>query len=95
MTTLGAENAREASAKLSAGHQHHHSTHIAGGSEPAAEGVIWTCPMHPQIRQDHPGNCPICGLALEPLQPSLEEGVIPELGDMMRRFWIWAALLVT
>ena len=48
--------------------------------------------MHPQIRQDHPGFCPICGMALEPLQPSLEEGPSPELVDMARRFWICATL---
>ena len=50
--------------------------------------------MHPQIRWDHPGNCPICGMALEPLQPSLEEGANPELIDMTRRFWVSAALSV-
>jgi P-type Cu+ transporter len=48
--------------------------------------------MHSQIRQDHPGTCPICGMALEPLQPSLEEGTNPELVDMSRRFWICAVL---
>ena len=48
--------------------------------------------MHPQIRQDHPGTCPICGMALEPLEPSLEERANPELIDMSRRFWISAAL---
>ncbi|HET7548084.1 MAG TPA: heavy metal translocating P-type ATPase, partial [Usitatibacter sp.] len=56
-------------------------------AEPAAAGTIYTCPMHPQIRQDHPGNCPICGMALEPEMPSLEEGEIPELVDFRRRFW--------
>jgi Cu+-exporting ATPase len=64
-------------------------------SEPAPdapEGTIWTCPMHPQIRQDHPGSCPICGMALEPLEPTAEEGPNPELADMTRRFWISAAL---
>jgi P-type Cu+ transporter len=60
----------------------------AGGGE----GVIWTCPMHPQIRRNAPGNCPICGMALEPLEPSLEEGANPELRDMTRRFWIGAVL---
>ncbi|HJS41394.1 MAG TPA: copper-translocating P-type ATPase [Sphingomicrobium sp.] len=50
--------------------------------------------MHPQIRQDHPGTCPICGMALEPLEPSLEEGPNPELTDMSRRFWISAALSI-
>ena len=49
-------------------------------------GTIYTCPMHPQIRQDRPGNCPICGMALEPLMPSLDDDN-PELRDFSRRFW--------
>jgi len=47
--------------------------------------------MHPEIRRDAPGSCPICGMALEPLEPTLEEGRNPELIDMTRRFWISAA----
>ena len=47
--------------------------------------------MHPQIRWDHPGNCPICGMALEPLEPAAEERANPELIDMSRRFWTSAA----
>jgi Cu+-exporting ATPase len=58
----------------------------------AAEGTIWTCPMHPEIRRDGPGTCPICGMGLEPLEPSLEEEANPELIDMTRRFWVGAAL---
>lgn len=50
-------------------------------------GTIYTCPMHPQIRQDHPGNCPICGMTLEPLLPELEEEGNSELVDFQRRFW--------
>ena len=50
--------------------------------------------MHPQIRQDHPGNCPICGMALEPLEPTLDEGPNPELIDMTRRLWVSAGLSV-
>ncbi len=57
-----------------------------------AAGTIWTCPMHPQIRRDGPGQCPICGMALEPLEPSLDEGPNPELIDMSRRFWVSAIL---
>ena len=57
-----------------------------------ASGTIWTCPMHPEIRRDGPGQCPICGMALEPLEPTLEEGPNPELIDMNRRFWISAIL---
>jgi P-type Cu+ transporter len=61
-------------------------------SEQASPGVIYTCPMHPQIRQVGPGSCPICGMALEPLAPADETGPNPELLDMTRRFWIGAAL---
>ncbi len=55
-------------------------------------GTIYTCPMHPQIRQVGPGNCPICGMALEPLEPTLEAGPSSELADMTRRFWIGLVL---
>ncbi|RJG05535.1 heavy metal translocating P-type ATPase [Noviherbaspirillum cavernae] len=53
----------------------------------APAGTIYTCPMHPQIRQPAPGSCPICGMALEPEMPSLDEGENPELTDFRRRFW--------
>ncbi len=55
-------------------------------TEVAAPGTIYTCPMHPEIRQDHPGNCPKCGMALEPLMPTLDDDN-PELADFSRRFW--------
>jgi len=58
------------------------------------EGTIYTCPMHPQIRQVGPGNCPICGMALEPEVASLDTSPNPELVDMTRRFWIALALAV-
>jgi len=58
----------------------------------AAPGSIWTCPMHPEIRQDHPGACPICGMALEPATVTADTGPSPELADMTRRFWIALAL---
>ena len=60
----------------------------------AAPGTIYTCPMHPHIRQDHPGNCPICGMTLEPELPTAETGPSAELVDMTRRFWIGTALAV-
>ena len=60
----------------------------------AARGVMYTCPMHPQIRQLGPGSCPICGMALEPEVPTAETGPNPELIDMKRRFWIGLALAV-
>jgi Cu+-exporting ATPase len=50
-------------------------------------GTIYTCPMHPEIRQDHPGNCPKCGMTLEPVLPSLDDEENPELRDFQRRFW--------
>lgn len=55
-------------------------------AENIAPGTIYTCPMHPEIRQDHPGNCPKCGMTLEPVMPSLEDDN-PELRDFSRRFW--------
>jgi Cu+-exporting ATPase len=65
----------------------------AEGASPAAvPGAIYTCPMHPEIRQVGPGHCPICGMALEPVVASVEEQPNPELVDMMRRFWIGLAL---
>ncbi len=66
---------------------------LAGQASPH-KGVIYTCPMHPEIRQEGPGNCPICGMALEPVGTSLEEGPNPELIDMTRRFWIGLVLSV-
>lgn len=68
--------------------RHPSTSELAG----APEGTIWTCPMHPQVRRNGPGACPICGMALEPLEPSAEEEANPELIDMTRRFWISAAL---
>jgi P-type Cu+ transporter len=55
-------------------------------------GAIYTCPMHPEIKQVGPGACPICGMALEPEQISLDDRPDPELIDMSRRFWIALAL---
>jgi Cu+-exporting ATPase len=56
------------------------------------EGAIYTCPMHPEVRQVGPGSCPICGMALEPLLVSAEPQANPELADMTRRFWFGLAL---
>ena len=55
-------------------------------------GTIYTCPMHPEIRQEGPGTCPICGMALEPDVISLDDAPNPELADMTKRFWIGAVL---
>ena len=59
---------------------------------PVPEGTVYTCPMHPEIRQVGPGSCPICGMALEPELVSAETGPNPELVDMARRFWIGLVL---
>ncbi|CCD88292.1 copper-transporting P-type ATPase [Bradyrhizobium sp. ORS 285] len=66
-----------------------------GEREPPPEmpaGTIYTCPMHPEIRQEGPGTCPICGMALEPDVISLDDAPNPELADMTKRFWIGAVL---
>ena len=60
----------------------------ASKPEPAVSGAMYTCPMHPEVRQDHPGTCPKCGMALEPEMPTLDDGENPELTDFKRRF-IW------
>jgi Cu+-exporting ATPase len=73
---------------------HGHDSHDAGGKAAMPEGTIYTCPMHPQIRQTGPGNCPICGMALEPEVASLDAPPNPELADMTRRFWIGLVLSV-
>ena len=55
--------------------------------DPVVEGAIYTCPMHPEIRQPMPGTCPKCGMALEPEMPSLDDEENPELTDFRHRFW--------
>lgn len=64
----------------------------AAPAPPVAPGTIFTCPMHPQIRQVGPGSCPLCGMALEPAEVSLDAGPNHELIDMSRRMWIGLAL---
>ena len=77
--------------------------HAGHGHPPAAApapvaaapaGAKWTCPMHPEIIKDGPGDCPICGMALEPMVPGAGDEKNPELVDFTRRFWISAALSV-
>ena len=70
---------------------HHHDAAPVSG--PRDGDVIYTCPMHPEIRQQGPGACPICGMALEPLVVTADAGPNVELADMTRRFWI--ALVLT
>lgn len=82
------------------GHEHRHHHHrVAPAAVPAAaakggKDVEYTCPMHPQVRQMGPGNCPICGMALEPVIATGEAGESPELRDMTRRFWIGLVLSI-
>src|SRR5687767_7978408 len=69
---------------------HHERPALA--APPSAPGIIYTCPMHPEIVQDKPGNCPICGMALEPRTFSEEVEDNHELLEMRRRFWVSAVL---
>ncbi len=62
------------------------------GSKPAASDALYTCPMHPEVVQHGPGACPKCGMALEPMTVSADDGPNPELVDMTRRFWIATAI---
>jgi Cu+-exporting ATPase len=83
-------------------HRHPHHEHHppqapadrAAVAAPPGTQVEYTCPMHPQVRQMGPGSCPICGMALEPVLATAEQGESPELRDMTRRFWMGAALTV-
>lgn len=71
------------------------ASYLEKHSKPKAavpEGTIYTCPMHPEIRQVGPGSCPICGMALEPEIASLDAPPNPELADMTRRFWVGLVL---
>jgi P-type Cu+ transporter len=70
-----------------------HMENISQKTLPGA-GVIYTCPMHPQIRHRGPGHCPICGMTLEPLVATVEEGTNVELRDMSRRFWVGLVLTI-
>ena len=63
-------------------------------SAPVPKGTIYTCPMHPQVRQVGPGFCPICGMALEPELAAAQAAPNPELADMTRRFWVGLALAI-
>jgi Cu+-exporting ATPase len=62
--------------------------------KPAPTGAMYVCPMDPEVRQDKPGACPKCGMALEPDTVRLQEEQNPELTDMTRRFWVSTALTV-
>lgn len=69
-------------------HQPHHAHgHSDTSTHEGGAATTYTCPMHPEIQQDHPGSCPKCGMALEPMMPSLDDDDNPELKDFSRRFW--------
>ena len=87
------------------GHHHAHAGHAHGSVAPkdgrydrvsaGYAGPVYTCPMHPEVRQTGPGSCPICGMALELESAAMaDEGTNPELVDFIRRFWIGAVLTV-
>ena len=86
--------AAPAHAPASPRHDHADHASAAASPKPAPPGAIYTCPMHPEIRQDHPGACPICGMALEPETPAEATGPSAELVDMTRRFWVALGLSV-
>lgn len=82
-------------------HQHHHGDHCSHHKPSHAEttptapvntDAIYTCPMHPEVRQVGPGTCPKCGMALEPEKVTFSDAPDPELVDMTRRFWVSAVL---
>ena len=95
-----ADHGHEHHSRPDAGVHRHHGHAGPDGERPVprvtagGKDVEYTCPMHPQVRQMGPGNCPICGMALEPVLATAEAGESPELRDMTRRFWIGLALTV-
>ncbi len=87
----------EADAHTGHDHQCHHADHKMPAGEldtvPAGfDGAVYTCPMHPEVRQPHAGSCPICGMGLELESAAMDDGPNPELVDFTRRFWIGTAL---
>ena len=75
-------------------HAHAKDAPLAPSPTSGQPGAIYTCPMHPEIRQDHPGACPICGMALEPEIATAATGPSAELIDMTRRFWVALGLSI-
>lgn len=92
-TTFAANPSRYVTQQAGTNHQcchTHQDQRDPSPDQPGTEsvgGAIYTCPMHPEIRQSHSGSCPKCGMALEPLLPDLDDEDNPELRDFNRRFW--------
>lgn len=87
-----AEPERYLSPHGASGHGEHAHHATSKTSVTTDSHAIHTCPMHPEVQQEGPGSCPLCGMALEPLVPTAEEGENSELVDMTRRFWMSALL---
>lgn len=94
LVPVGATSSHSAGGTDKVAHHHHHSQAASASQVKGDKDVEYTCPMHPEVRQIGPGNCPICGMALEPVIATGETGESPELRDMTRRFWIGLALTV-
>ncbi len=97
LVPIGEDAAQKSAEPSEHGHCAHHGHHRGHEAKPvpvakAGQSIFYTCPMHPQIRQEGPGSCPICGMALEPETITLEEGDNSELRDMTRRLWVSAIL---
>ncbi|NIZ91716.1 heavy metal translocating P-type ATPase, partial [Kineococcus rubinsiae] len=93
--THGSAHQRDHNSHDHSQHEHHHGHGGGSGADVHAgpgEAVEYTCPMHPEVRQEGPGSCPICGMGLEPVVITAQTGPSHELVDMRRRFWIGLVL---
>ncbi len=86
--------AKAGSPHAAPGHVHHRPGQVRAGQPEAPAGTVYTCPMHPEVRQIGPGHCPKCGMALEPELPSADEDGGGELRTLTRRFWTLVALTI-
>jgi len=88
------ERYAHAERRAMAAHSHSMHQHTQGKPVTAVAGAIYTCPMHPEVQQDHPGDCPKCGMALEPMTPSLDEDETGEVQAAWRRLGLLIALTI-